>query len=259
MVQIGLNVSVKVNQGKVILVTGTLLLHALSMTTPWKCGESAAEIFNFLGGESSWWEFQRWDGPGSCIIWNKLYSLFGLVKVCQRDTFWIFNAPNNSHLGFFVDLYFYWNHVVAWNFFLPSLSVKPASLILRISEAASDQASTWGKVGWFKEWKPANELWWNKILFQPRRSSIEWWFQWGRSYSITLRRWWSTFVLIVSAVCNLVYHDHIISSILTVALPTHTASRWCSTRSTGTTRLYRTPPGPPSPTLFPGSISPASR
>ena len=34
MVQIGLNVSVKVNQGKVILVTGTLLLHALSMTTP---------------------------------------------------------------------------------------------------------------------------------------------------------------------------------------------------------------------------------
>ena len=112
-------------------------------------------------GVSSWWEFQRWDGLGSCIIWNKLYSLFCLVKVCQRDTFWIFNAPNNSHLGFFVDLYFYWNYVVAWNVFLPSLSLKP-SLILRISEVASDQASTWGKVGWWKEWKPANELWWNK-------------------------------------------------------------------------------------------------
>ena len=56
-----------------------------------------------------------------------------------------------------------------------------------------------------------------------------------------------------------VYHDHIISLILTITLSTHTPCRWCSTRSTGTTRLYRTPPGPPSPTLSPGSISPASR
>ena len=142
------------------------LAHCCFMLFLWPHHESVESplLRSFLGDASSCWEFQRWDGLGSCIIWNKLYYLFGLVKVCQRDTFWIFNAPNNSHLGFFVDLYFYWNHVVAWNFFLPSLSVKPASLILRISEAASDQASTWGKVGWFKEWKPANELWWNKKI-----------------------------------------------------------------------------------------------
>ena len=129
-------------------------------------------------------------------------TLSSVWSRCVRGTLSEYSMHQTISILVYVDLYLYWNRVFAWNVFLPSLSVMP-SLILRISEAASDQASTWGKVGWFKEWKPANELWWNKILFQPRRSSIEWWFQWGRSYCTTLRRWWSTFILIVSAVCNL--------------------------------------------------------
>ena len=55
-------------------------------------------------------------------------------------------------------------------------------LLIRLSEAASDQASAWGKVVW-----PIREINW-----MIRRLSTGWWFQSGRSYCTTRRRRCST-------------------------------------------------------------------